>query len=418
VRQAPGKGLLSFGAGSTASAATQAAEPKNVVMTFGDEPSTGMNFTWSTPAGTTAAGFVEYSQKSSFTGFGTANIKSQKATSLETSTDAGKRIINKVSLSGLEPATEYVYRVGSTSGYSQQGTFRTDGKPADGLDAETFTFINITDTQGDTSGDYAIWKNTLDKALSKFPNARFLVHTGDFVDNGQKMSQWNMALGAVKNELLNLPIAPSVGNHEMLNQNNTNTNAKNYTDSFNLPAESDTGAPSGTVYSFDYGNAHIAVMNTQCGSKNLGKQAEWLKKDMKASNKTWKIVALHRGPYGATYDTTDIRDAWTPAFDEVGVDLVLQGHDHNYIRSHFMRDEKITDVSKGTLYITGNSGGVKFYPVKARNWQAVDLQPKTQMYVAVTISASKLQLQSYDVKDNLRDSITMEKFAEKILSCN
>lgn len=40
---------------------------------------------------------------------------------------------------------------------------------------------------------------------------------------------------------------------------------KIFTDRFNIYKEQDTGAPTGTVYFFDYGNAHIAVMNTQCG---------------------------------------------------------------------------------------------------------------------------------------------------------
>lgn len=344
---------------------------------FGKDPGTGRNFTWITSSAT-KSGVIEYCAKDKFNGSDKNNIIKVAAKSYETKTDLDKRAIHKVELVDLKPGTEYVYRVGSTGCYSPQGVFRTAGQVTDG-----FTFINITDTQGTSAGDYAVWKNTLDKALGKFPDARFLIHTGDMVDDGQRIKQWDLFTNAVGNELMNLPIAPTVGNHEMLNNNKTNYNARNFTDRFNLPKEPDTGAPSGTVYSFDYGNAHIAVMNTQCGSSNLKKQADWLRHDMTGSHKLWKIVALHRGPYGATYDTTDIRKAWAPAFDELGIDLVLQGHDHNYMRSYTMKNGAVVKTGKGTLYIVSNTGGVKFYPKKTRSWQAVDLQPKMQLYIAV-----------------------------------
>lgn len=53
--------------------------------------------------------------------------------------------------------------------------------------------------------------------------------------------------------------------------------------------------------------------------------------------------------------------------------------------------------------------GIKFYPQKLRAWQTVDLQPKTQMYIAITVSSTKMVMNAYDVKSTLRDSITLEK---------
>lgn len=390
-------------AGTYETVFAQTAVPKSVISNFGKDPETGRDFSWVTSSAT-KGGVIEYCAKDKFNGFDRNNIIKVTAQSYETKTDLDRRAIHKVELVDLKPGTDYVYRVGSIGCFSPQGVFRTAGQETGG-----FTFLNITDTQGTTAGDYAIWKNTLDKALGMFPNARFLIHTGDMVDDGQRINQWDLFTGAAGNELMNLPIAPVVGNHEMLNNNKTNYNAKNFTDRFNLPKVLDSGAPSGTVYSFDYGNAHIAVMNTQCGSNNLKKQADWLRRDMTQSNKLWKIIALHRGPYGATYDTTDIRKAWTPVFDELGVDLVLQGHDHNYVRTYAMKSGVRAKTGKGTLYMVSNTGGVKFYPKKSRSWQAVDLQPKMQMYLAVTVNNSQMQIKAYDVKNILRDTITLKK---------
>lgn len=382
---------------------TQASAPRSVINNLGEDPKTGRNFTWVTSV-SVKNGVVEYCRQNEFKGFDKSNIVKAIAQSYETKTDSDKRTIHKVQLKNLLPGTEYVYRVGNAGNYSPQGVFRT---AEDGL--KEFTFLNITDTQGETARDYGVWKNTLDKALSKFPDAKFLVHTGDMVDVGQNISQWDLFAKAVQTEFMSLPILPVVGNHEVINKNKTNNDAKNFTDRFNLPNVKDTGAPAGTVYSVDYGNAHIAVMNTQCGSSNYKKQVDWLREDMSKSNKPWKIVALHRGPYGATYDTTDIRKAWAPVFDELGIDLVLQGHDHNYMRSYPIKNGAAVKAGKGTIYMVGNTGGVKFYPQKPRVWQAVDLQPKTQMYIAVTVSSTKMIMKAYDVKNTLRDSITLQK---------
>jgi hypothetical protein len=46
---------------------------------------------------------------------------------------------------------------------------------------------------------------------------------------------------------------------------------------------------------------------------------------------------------------------------------------------------------------------------KKRSWQAVDLQPNIQMFVAVTVDKEKLALNAYDVKNNLIDSLILKK---------
>ncbi len=385
-------------------------QPQSITNTFGNDAATTHNFTWVTSPNI-KVGVIEFCDKDEFTGFDQDNIQIKSASSVLTKTDSDTRMIHKVELENLKSGTQYFYRVGTDGSYSEQGEFWTASNETwtTGNQSSSFTFLNITDTQGATARDCALWKNTLDKALDQFPQARFLIHTGDMVDDGQKISQWNLFLGVASKELMNLTIAPAPGNHDVLNKNTTNANAKNFTESFNLPKEINTGVPPGTAYSFDYGNTHIAVINTECDSINLKKQADWLKLDMSGSTKLWKIVALHRGPYGATYDSAAIRKSLTPVFDELGIDLVLQGHDHNYVRSYSMRNETIAPDGRGTLYITGNSGGVKFYPLKPRSWQQVDLQPNTQMYIAVTVANNRMLIQAYDVNDVLRDSITLDK---------
>jgi 3',5'-cyclic AMP phosphodiesterase CpdA len=375
----------------------------NVISNFGKNPATSRNFTWHTSTSANT-GVVEYCEMGLFKGFDGDDIIRVAAQNYDAVTNLDKRVIHKVELSNLKPGTEYIYRVGdAVSGFSSIGEFKTAEE-----NISNFTFIDISDIQATTLKGYDVWKNTLNRALQNFPDARFLVLTGDIVDDGQNISQWDYFSETARNDLLNLPLAPVVGNHDALNTKNTNPNAKNFTDRFDL-IKDNTGLSSGTVYSFDYGNAHVAIMNTQCSSEDLKKEADWLRKDMSNTKKQWKIVALHRGPYGSYYDTVDIRSAWVPVFDEIGVDLVLQGHDHNYSRSFPMKNNNIMMADKGTVYITGNTGGVKFYPATWRKWQAVDMQPYTQMYLAITVNDSKMTIGAYDIKGNLKDSIVLQK---------
>jgi len=372
---------------------------------FGENPATQHGFAWSTSAAV-AKSWIEYCPKSAFTSFSEKSIGHVTASAYTAVNDGGKRRVFKVDLSNLQPDTDYIYRlVASDGSTSPNGIFRTAGTLA-----ERFSFLNITDTQGADAKDYGVWGKTLSMALKQNPDARFLVHTGDIVDNGDSIAQWDEFAQAAQGMLLNLPIEPAVGNHDVLNKNKTNGSVHNFTDLFETPRNVGTGTVPGTAYSFDYSNVHIAVMNTECGASNLASQAKWLLQDMKKSNKPWKIVALHRGPYGGPHDSSDIRKIWVPAIDQAGVDLVLEGHDHNYIRTYPMKGGVAVKPGKGTVYIDSNTGGVKdYYMPVSHYWQAVDFQPGTQMYLAVTVDGSALTVKAYDVSNALIDTLRLNK---------
>lgn len=327
-----------------------------------------------------------------------------KAQSNVTKTNTDKRVIHKVQLGKLTAGTEYVYRVGTGKGeFSSQGIFKTAEH-----NSNSFKFIWLTDSQGSNASDNIAWKDTLEKAISKCPDAEFLLHTGDMVSNGEDIRQWDFFADAVKEKFMNLPIVPVFGNHDAINNNKTNPNAKNFSERFNIYQEKNSGATAGTVYSFDYGNAHIAVMNSECGNWNYKNQAEWLKRDMSKSDKLWKIVAMHRGPYGL-YSSDDVREAWSPVFDELGIDLVLKGHDHKYARSFPLKNNSVVEPNEGTVYITGNTSGIRLYSDEPGVYQQAEQQPHMPMYITASINNRDLTIQAYDIKDNLLDSFTMQK---------
>lgn len=64
-------------------------------------------------------------------------------------------------------------------------------------------------------------------------------------------------------------------------------------------------------------------------------QLRWLRRTLAGSDATWKIAALHHPPYSAGFQgsSSEARAAFSPILAELGVRLVLSGHDHDYQRS-------------------------------------------------------------------------------------
>ncbi len=131
-----------------------------------------------------------------------------------------------------------------------------------------------------------------------------------------------------------------------------------YLDIFSLPTAGESGGlASGTeqYYSVDYGNVHIVSLDSQVSARDPEQRQamkEWLIADLGANDRDWTIVIFHHPPYtkGANHDSDDtngglgvdqpewdMRNEFTPVFEDYGVDLVYSGHSHSYERSYYLR---------------------------------------------------------------------------------
>ncbi|MBR6361029.1 MAG: metallophosphoesterase, partial [Clostridia bacterium] len=120
-------------------------------------------------------------------------------------------------------------------------------------------------------------------------------------------------------------------------------------------------------YSFDYGNAHIAVLNTNDLFSVSLAQLKWLENDMNSTDKDWKIIAMHKSPYtlgkdGKWPDALYLQQSLTAVADRCGVDLILSGHDHQYLRTKPLKANKLSD--DGTTYVLLGTAGTKRYEVR------------------------------------------------------
>jgi hypothetical protein len=415
-------------------------KPQSIAMTFNGNPQTSRAFAWySDPSITgTKLEVVEASKVSGNTFPTSTDVRTYTGTSVTTSVYMSKAdktakkttdfSSHKVIADGLQPGMEYAYRAGDgqVSNWSDIGTFTTEA-----ADNRDFTFLYTTDSQGTTKGDFDIWNHTLEEGVRQFPNSQFILNSGDLVDNGDLEEQWTWFFNQAKNVLTNYTLVPVVGNHE-------SKNYSNFTTHFNLPEVSNTGAaPAGSVYSVDYGPAHFMVLNTEyvgstAANKDVyDKQVEWLRSEVARTDKKWKVVFLHKSPYSVANHTNDtdvkyLRANLTKVMDELGVDMVLGGHDHTYTRSYQMYDNQAqTDIvpdaqgrvinPKGTLYLLTNAAGDKVYqPGKGPfPYAAKYAQPNKQMFTGVSVNDQELSFKAFTTTiggtTDLYDQYTIQK---------
>ncbi|MCQ6560751.1 fibronectin type III domain-containing protein [Paenibacillus mendelii] len=371
-------------------------EPQSLVTTFKGDPKTSRAFTWHTgdTKGKAVLQVVKGTSEISFEG-DEVLVFQGSTTTLEV--DKGIfHSVHKVEASGLEPGTTYMYRAGDGSGegWSEPAAFKTEAQ-----NTGSFTFINVTDSQGIKEQDFDLWGKTLNKAFDIFPEAAFIVHNGDLTEYPEDEEAWRHFFDKARPWVRSYPLMPVTGNHEQVDKN-----ADRFVSHFDLPANGSASSITGTSYSFDYGPVHVVVLNTESKAKD---QAQWLRSDLEASDKKWIIAAIHRPAYGGSQDESVLK-RWVPVFDEFGVDLVLQGHNHEYSRSYPLKEGKIVE-SGGTVYATVNTSGPKFNEKKDdQYYHQVHFQNINQMFAGIHIEEDRLTYKAYDVDGKLLDEFILK----------
>jgi hypothetical protein len=121
---------------------------------------------------------------------------------------------------------------------------------------------------------------------------------------------------------------PTPGNHEYYT-----SGATGYFGYFGALA----GDPTKGYYSYNLGNWHIVVLNSNCsavGGCGAGSaQEQWLRQDLAANPRTCTLAYWHHPRFssGEHGNNTVVQPLWK-ALDEAGAEVILTGHDHNYER--------------------------------------------------------------------------------------
>lgn len=262
--------------------------------------------------------------------------------------------VHKAVVSGLKAGTRYYYTVGNGEVQSAVGTFTTDNDDA------KVDFIAIADIQASSDENFRKGADTVRAAFNTLPTAEFLVNLGDFT-NDSTNSEWDYHDKNMKDIHASTTLVPIAGNHDGLGVWDWFNNM------FCLDTSESVQVKNGVNYSFDYGNAHFAVLNTNDLLSVSIAQLKWLENDMNSTDKDWKIVFMHKSPYtlgkdGKWPDALYLQKSLTKVLDKCGVDLVMSGHDHQYLRTKALKNNKIN--SDGTVYVLSGTAGTKRYEVR------------------------------------------------------
>ncbi len=319
---------------------------RNVHLAWVGDPTSSMVVTWATDFDTTGTQLelgadASYGQK--FSGFSFAY-----PTDLD-GTDPPSVRIHQVHLCGLTPGATYHYRVGAGAAVSSDATFST--APANPASVRVLV-------GGDSRGNTAEWGRVLAAGASEQPD--FAIFTGDAIDLGTIQDEWESWFASGASVLPNLPLMLAEGNHEI--------NSRHYFSQFPLPANQQW-------YDFDYGDLHFVVLNdTPVDDSSIaGEEATFLTKSLSSTTKPFKIVVHHKPPYTSSTGhppDAELQAAWSPIYDAQGVDLVLNGHAHDYERSYPIKAGQVVADGQGPVYIVQGGGGADPYTVAQQSFTA------------------------------------------------
>ena len=316
--------------------AAEGQTPFRVVSTFYGDSQTVRGFNWATKADAGSAVRIFEAGSQTYKDYEGASSQFQE------------NYIHSAVAEELTPGTAYEYQVGDpvTGVWSEKGTFETNPGPG-----QAFTYIALADVQASSLENFQRGAAVLDYAIAENPDAAFQVDLGDFTNDSDN-EQWDWYFEAFAASRLRLTLAPVAGNHD------GNLKWNWFRNIFNLKEQPGSMNLTGTYYSFDYGDAHFAVLNTNEMYPMSIQQRHWLINDMKQSDAKWKILLMHRASYSAGKninkpDTLIMRNVLLPIIEDCKIDLVMAGHDHVYYRSAPVAGDKRVNTQASVSDIPG-----------------------------------------------------------------
>ncbi|WP_225410207.1 metallophosphoesterase [Stigmatella hybrida] len=321
-----------------------------------------------------------------------------------TATAAGWR--HAVKLENLSPGQTYSYVVeacGSTTGVRQ---FRT----ASGAGTSRVHFT----TMGDFGTGGSLQAKVLERMAQGSNAGELILALGDNAySSGTEQEFQDRMFKPMAALLRRVPLFATPGNHEYVTDQ-----GQPYLDNLYMPANNPAGSE--RYYSFDWGPVHFVSLDSNCAIGlassdrcTLAAQKNWVKLDLAATSRPWKVVFFHHPPWSSGEHGSQLamRREFAPIFEQYGVDLVLTGHDHNYERSKAMKGDAVAASGvKGVPYVVVGSGGatLRTFPGSQPSWTAYRNNTDAG-YLSVVVEGGTLSAQFINPTGTVRDSFSLTK---------
>jgi hypothetical protein len=292
----------------------------------------------------------------------------------------------------LRPNQHYAYRVGDGFTWSEWIQIRTakEGNAP-------FSFIYLGDAQNKI---HSLWSRTIREAFRSAPDASFVLHAGDLVDDGDDDAQWGEWFQAGGWIHSSIPLVATPGNHEYPRSSRLETLLAGraererhltplWRSHFALPENGPAGLEESSFF-MDCQGMRLISLNS---NENIEGQTGWLRTVLSSNTNRMTVAFFHHPvyPYSTNCISTAIQENWVPLFDEYGIDLVLCGHEHCYSRTRKMKSgEVVNNHQPGTVYATSVSGPKMHHPEESHPSFARSVLD-TQLFQVVRVDQDRLE---------------------------
>jgi len=286
----------------------------------------------------------------------------------------------------LVPASSYEYRVQSHGEWSEWHGFQT--APPAGSCAP-FHFVAAGDSRGFEAppswGPYFSMQQWIDIALAMAAEQPvFALHAGDLIysgnndppNQGTETGEWVAELENLEPLASVAPFFMGIGNHDVGPNGTEGPGAY-----FNMLFDDPANGPDGTDDNFAFVAGNVLVVGLSTYTYSMDSDIAWLETVLEASQTQadWRVIFFHApvwssGLHGSNEGDLTRAAALVPLLDQYGVELVLNGHDHDYERFHPTKggyggvEQVVTPLSAddghrgtpdGTIYYVTGGGGAQ-----------------------------------------------------------
>lgn len=394
--------------------------PDRIMQNLADDPSTQIALAWRS-GDKDPAQFVEVVLHSTGSDFH-EGISTSDAKAYTVEFHGFEDLYYKATVNGLEPSTRYMMRVGSENHRSEWFDVQTAPNSF-----EPFTFFYVGDIQNDISPYAArIFRNM----TTHFPDARFIMHAGDLVWSRGDDDTWGEWYDSGSWLFRKIPSIMATGNSDhhrwTLEPIDRRMVFPQWHSTFNLPQNGPENMENVTYY-VDYPGIRLISLysnfesiaddreiyitpDIQVTPEMAEAQTRWLEEVLANNSQPWTAVTYHHPVYTAREDRENewLRNSWLPLFEEYGVDLVLQGHDHLYSRGHGPDSLQTADIPVYTISVAGP----KMRDLDTNHtWYDV-AHEGLQMYQAIHLDEDRLHYEAFNLNGEVVDSFEILRSAD------
>jgi hypothetical protein len=374
-------------------------DPFHVYLVLGEEGSTEMGVHWHTmaQAGASRVHYDTVSHGGAIDAY--AHEAEAERRNIEGLPDG--RQIHGALLTELEPGTVYYFVAGDPqTGYSREKSFRTPPGPG-----EPMRFV--------IGGDIGVRRaaSRLTRLAAQYDPA-FVVIGGDIAyANGdlQRVDIWDRwfkiwTSNMVTSEGHMIPFVAGIGNHET-NRESMDTperRAPYYLNFFFTQVEQS--------YFVCRVSDYLAFI--MLDSSHLVwhyDQLDFLREELERHAEFPAVFPVYHVPFYPAHRPFDYgasnagRDYWKPIFEEYGVRVAFENHDHVAKRTHPLKGGEIHP--DGIVYIGDGAFGVRTRSVEPR-WYLDMVESKQHFWVA-ELTPARIELTAIDIRGRAFDKVTL-----------